>query len=191
MSGVCPGCGVAVVPGYVRCPKCRAALPHAAGRAIAAGEPGGGTAMAHRGVPLAPVLTAIGVAAAVIVGFGVLGGDREPEVSAVEPARPIEATPLEPRPPAVGAPAPGPAAPQPAAQDPGAAAAAVEDVLRRERLWGRVQLSGSQIDVRSGSCNDAAMMPAIDGKVTMLRDAGLTRLRCLAQSGAVVFERNL
>jgi uncharacterized protein (DUF1697 family) len=35
------------------------------------------------------------------------------------------------------------------------------------------------------------MEPAIEGQKAMLRDAGLTKLRCLAQSGAVVFERDL
>jgi hypothetical protein len=35
------------------------------------------------------------------------------------------------------------------------------------------------------------MPPAIDSERPVLRGAGLTRLRCLAQSGAVVFERDL
>jgi hypothetical protein len=45
--------------------------------------------------------------------------------------------------------------------------------------------------VRSGSCGDPAMRPAIEGAKVVLRGAGLTKLRCLEQSGAVVFERDL
>ena len=37
MSAVCPKCGVAVVPGYVKCPKCQAALPKLRAPTMAAG----------------------------------------------------------------------------------------------------------------------------------------------------------
>jgi len=95
---------------------------------------------------------------------------------------------------AVTAPAPAVAAPvttAPAASDPRAVAAALEDVLRRARLWGRAEISGARVDVRSGSCGDKAMRPAIESEHAVLRGAGLTKLRCLEQSGAVVFERDL
>jgi hypothetical protein len=67
----------------------------------------------------------------------------------------------------------------------------LEDTLRRQRLWGRVVITGPRVDVRSGSCADPAMRSMIEGKKPLLRGAGLTRLRCLEQSGAVVFERAL
>jgi hypothetical protein len=35
------------------------------------------------------------------------------------------------------------------------------------------------------------MRPVIEGKRSLLRSAGLTKLRCLEQSGAVGFERDL
>lgn len=67
----------------------------------------------------------------------------------------------------------------------------LEGTLRRQRLWGRVEITGRRVDVRSGSCADPAMRPAIEGRRPLLRGAGLTKLRCLEQSGAVVFERDL
>ncbi|HEY6177551.1 MAG TPA: hypothetical protein VIX73_24005, partial [Kofleriaceae bacterium] len=76
-------------------------------------------------------------------------------------------------------------------QDRRAVAAELEAILRRQRLWGRAEIAGPRIDVRSGSCADPAMRPVIDGAVAGLHGAGLTKLRCLEQSGAVVFERDL
>jgi hypothetical protein len=76
-------------------------------------------------------------------------------------------------------------------QDRRGAATELEMMLRRQRLWGRAEIVGSRIDVRSGSCADPAMSPAIDSERTTLHGAGLTKLRCLEQSGAVVFERDL
>jgi hypothetical protein len=84
-----------------------------------------------------------------------------------------------------------PAAPVTRAQDPAAAAADLERTLRGQRLWGRVMISGPRIDVRSGSCADPAMRSTIEGTSRLLRSAGLTKLRCLEQSGAIVFERDL
>jgi hypothetical protein len=74
------------------------------------------------------------------------------------------------------------------------ATAAVSDLkvtLGRQRLWGSVGITGQRIDVRSGSCSDPAMRKMIEGKTSLLHAAGLTKLRCLEQSGAVVFERDL
>jgi hypothetical protein len=77
------------------------------------------------------------------------------------------------------------------AQEGPAAVLHLEATLRRQRLWGRAEITGPRIDVRSGSCGDPAMPPAIEGERAVLRGAGLTRLRCLEQSGAVVFELDL
>jgi len=60
---VCPKCGVAVVPGYVRCPKCHFVLPPVR-RARSSISPGG-TAVQERRVPVAAIVlgvTALGVA---------------------------------------------------------------------------------------------------------------------------------
>ena len=153
----------------------------------------GGTAVEPKGFPISAVIVALGVAAAIIVVFGLRRGDRA-TLAAPSPLSPaIEATNPNP-PPRAQKPAAAQAASPPseaAAPDLAAASTDLEDTLRRQRLWGRVVITGQRIDVRSGSCADPAMRPLIDGKKPLLRGAGLTKLRCLEQSGAVVFERDL
>jgi hypothetical protein len=193
MNSVCPACGVAVLPGYVRCPKCRAGLP--LGRAKRTTADPGGTAVPQKGFPIAPVLVALAVAVAIILVFGIRSSSKKTTAQPPRPPEPIEATTVKPpaRAPFVPAavPAPAPPAPQAAAQDVAAAKADLEDTLHRQRLWGKVEIAGQRIDVRSGSCAAPAMRPLIEGKKALLRGAGLTKLRCLEQSGAVVFERDL
>ena len=193
MSSVCPACGVAVVPGYVRCPKCHAGLPSGAMRTRRPAADPGGTALAPKGFPISAVIVALGVAAVIVLVFGVRRGSKQPGAASAPPPEPIEAAnPSSPR--AIlpaAAPAPGPTAPRPGAQDPAAAASDLEGTLRQSRLWGRVVITGQRIDVRSGSCGDRAMPLLIEGQRPLLHGAGLTKLRCLEQSGAVVFERDL
>jgi hypothetical protein len=154
----------------------------------------GGTAVAQRGFPLSALLIAIGVAAGIMLVFGLRGGTKPTAAASAALPGPIEARAVE-RPPQVAAaprPAPATAAgPADSGDRERQAAAALEATLRRQRLWGRAEVSGGRVDVRSGSCGDPAMAPLIEGERAALRGAGLTRLRCLAQSGAVVFERDL
>jgi hypothetical protein len=194
MNAVCPTCGVAVVAGYVRCPKCHTALPYAGARPRrATGDPGG-TALADPRFPVSAVLIAVGVAAATILGFGLRARDKKIEAApavASEPAAPELAAQL---PVTAGAALAGLSAPTraaPGAQDPAIAVQDLEAALRRQRLWGRVQLDVARVNLRSGSCADPAMQPLIESKRSALHDAGLTKLRCVEQSGAVVFERDL
>jgi hypothetical protein len=192
MSAVCPTCGVAVVPGYVRCPKCHAGLSQSTGRIKRVTVDPGGTAVPHRGFPISSIVVGLGVAAAIILVFGLRGGSRKIEAAASAVPEPVAAMP-EPtkrtlvQPPA----APTPEAPAPVAPDARAAIGELETTLRQQRLWGRAETTGSRIDVRSGSCSDPGMRRVIDGKTQLLHGAGLTKLRCLEQSGAVVFERDL
>src|SRR5512140_695926 len=189
MSSVCPACGVAVVPGYVRCPKCHAGLSLGPGMRRAKVDPGG-TTLARKGSPVLAVIAALGVAATLILVFGLRPGSQATEAS-LPPLLPTTAATL-PDPPRTrelaAAPAPVPP-PEASPPDLAAASADLEDTLRRQRLWGRVVITGQRIDLRSGSCADPAMRPLIDGKKPLLHNAGLTKLRCLEQSGAVVFER--
>jgi type IV secretory pathway VirB10-like protein len=197
-----------VIPGYVKCPRCHAVLP-GAGALRRGGVDPGGTSVEARSFPIVPV--ALGAAALALILLLVLGrGDKKPTApaaSAVEgTAEPtnaaVQATPgndvpapdpAAPATPAPSAPAAPPAPEPPGAVEPnpGAAAAELQRELGRQRLWSSVQASGERVDVRSGSCADPAMGPTIDAALAALRGAGLTRLRCLAQSGAVVFERDL
>ncbi len=191
MSAVCPVCGVAVVPGYVRCPKCHAGLP-GGGRAKRSTAEPSGTSVAPKGFPMSAVAVAVGVAGVIILVFGLRSG-KKLEAVPVAPAEPIEIRrPVET---AHIVTEPQAAAPElaaeAAARDQHAAALELEDTLHRQRLWGRVEILGQRVDLRSGSCADKAMKPVIEGARSVLHGAGLTKLRCVEQSGAVVFERDL
>ncbi len=188
MSAVCPACGVAVVPGYVKCPKCHAHLP----RRMRTSVPAGGTAVRASGLPLALIAGAVAIGLAVFVIVG-LRDDAKPMPTAapvvadpgsLEPAAPA---PVTPQPPVIE-PSPTPSATGPS---PAEAARELERSLRSLRLWSNIEIVGTRIDVRSSACVDPAMGSALDKEVAALRDVGLTKLRCLAQSGAVVFERGL
>jgi hypothetical protein len=86
---------------------------------------------------------------------------------------------------------PPPATARIEAPDPEVPVGQLRRALSRERLWGTVEVSGTRVDVRSGTCNEPAMGRVIDAATTPLREVGLTKLRCLEQSGRVVFERDL
>jgi hypothetical protein len=183
MSGaVCPSCGVAVVPGYVRCPKCGKPLPRRPSPVV------GGTALPEQ--RRFPVLALV-IAAFTAIGVTVYFGLRKSEET-VKNAPAVE-TPV----PDTTAPeATGPTD-QPEADNTPAAPSAVdvaenlEKALKRQRLWSTVTVIGGRVDVRSGSCSDAAMKPMLDDAAPAFRAAGLTKLRCLEQSGAVVTQRDL
>jgi hypothetical protein len=80
---------------------------------------------------------------------------------------------------------------QPAGPDVQSVAADLEKTLKRERLWATVSIVGDHVDVRSGSCSDEKMAPLLDGAAASFKAAGLTRIRCLEQSGRVVTDRDL
>jgi hypothetical protein len=195
MNAVCPACGVAVVPGYVRCPRCHAGLPLGPGRTKRmTGDPGG-TALARRGFPVWVVLAVACAAVAIVVVLGLRGSSKPTVATPDVSPEPVEVAAQTVAPRVTSAPLGQPVSPQTpvaaAAPDRRAVVLELEDTLRRQRLWGRAEIVGQRIDVRSGSCADAAMRPAIESERSVLRGAGLTRLRCLEQSGAVVFERDL
>ena len=184
---MCPSCGVAVLPGYARCPKCRKPLPRRKQTVM------GGTAVetTNKG-PMMIVLGVLIIGAIVITYLGLRDGSK---TSAAPPV----ATPTQQ--PDTTAPddedttvpdQPDTTRPnQPAAPDPGAVADRLEKALKRERLWSTVSLEGNRVDVRSGSCSDPKMAGILDATAPSLKSAGLTRMRCLEQSGQVVSDRDL
>lgn len=198
MNTVCPACGVAVVPGYIKCPRCHAGLPAGFGRTKRTTLDPGGTAVPQRGFPLSVVLIGVGVAVAIIVVLALRGSSKKTEAAPPAPPEPVPAivaniANLQPRPPTVTTPsaAPAQAVPAAAVQDPRPAIAELKTALRAQRLWGAVEIVGQRVEVRSGSCADPGMRSLIEAKKSMLHGAGLTNLRCVEQSGAVVFERDL
>lgn len=192
MSGAtCPACGVAVVPGYVKCPKCHRPLPRYHRNSV---SPVGGTAVETPGSKASPVFALL---VALLVGGGIIWFfvNRKHNESAAAPAPAVEAVgsasatapPVAP-PSATATPAPAPVQPTVRADD---VAKNLESDLKKQRLWSTVAVIGDHVDVRSSSCNDAAMKTTLQATLGAFRAAGLTKLRCLEQSGAVVFARDL
>ena len=180
-GAVCPSCGVAVLPGYVRCPKCRKPLPR---RAVNAVE-GGTVVEERRAVPVVALIAAAVIGVGLIFWLGLRRSDDKPAQPSVAPAptaEPVAAEPVaaEPEPPAA-----------PTGPDPNRVVADLERDLKKQRLWAKVDIVGDRVDVRSGSCADAAMAPMLDAAAPALKAAGLTKLRCLEQSGRVVTDRDL
>ncbi len=189
MSGaVCPACGIAVVPGYVRCPKCHKPLPRFARNSI---SPVGGTVVEQKnnnGIFVAAGVALVFIGALVAHHF--LAGGKSAAVAApASVAAPAQPQPVVPTPSAPAALGPEPVvAPVVHAED---VARALKSRLDKQRLWSTVQVIGDHVDLRSAACGDAGMKPAIEQTAAQFHAAGLTRLRCLEQSGAVVFSRAL
>jgi hypothetical protein len=182
---------VPIVSGYVRCPKCHAALPYGSGRIKRTTvEPGGTAVDSGGGFPWAAVIVAVVVAGVIAVIFGFRGGSKKQEPVSM-PAEPVGSS-LAPSPVQTPtAPTPAVAAAQPAAPSPRVLAADLDRQLKRQRLWANVSVSGDRVDVRSQSCGDPQMKPALDAGTAGFHAAGLTKLRCMEESGHVVFERDL
>ena len=194
MSGaVCPACGVAVVPGYVRCPKCHRALPRFARNT--ASPVGGTTIKTKQGSPLLGIAIAVIVGGGFIAFFALRGGKHHDAAAAPAPPsspdQPVDvAAPPAPSPP----PAPLAAvAPRPvvATPNPGAIASSLQTTLQRMELWSTVSVTGARVELQSRVCRDQRLTKQLDAVAASFRAAGLTRVRCLEQSGAVVFDREL
>lgn len=185
MSGaVCPSCGVAVVPGYVRCPKCQQPLP----RLRARGVEGGTAVAAPRRSPLLAIIGVALVAIALVVYFGLRSSSKpaaKPSTAATVDEPPPEPADIPDEPQTATAPE------EPARPDPQHLANNLRRTLERQRLWSQVTIVGDHVDVQSSSCGDPAMAPVLDAAAPSFKAAGLTRLRCLEQSGRVVTERGL
>lgn len=185
MPMTCPSCGVPVVPGYARCPKCHKPLPQRAATSVE-----GGTSLEEERPRVPPaVFVGVGlVGIALILWLGLRHRSSQTTVVKAATAPPpatqaAPATDLAPAAPEVATAPKGPS--------PDAIANDVQNALRRQRLWSSVTLSGSRVDVRSGSCGDPALKATLDAAAPQFKAAGLTTLRCVEQSGAVVFTRDL
>ena len=157
----------------------------------------GGTAVEPRGARVIPMAIGVGVIGAAIAAIVLLGGGDEPAPASAGIEAMADGEPATPALPARGRTA-APAAPIETAStasaapvDPSRPIRHLERALTRERLWGTVEVTGTRIDVRSGGCDDPGMGAVVGAAIAALREAGLTRLRCLEQSGRVVFERDL
>jgi hypothetical protein len=185
-----------VVPGYVKCPKCHAALPRVTFKPKAGA---GGTALERSGgVPWPALVVALVAATGLVVWLAVRHGNSakastgSAQVAPDEvagPTQPVAAPVAAPTPPPLDTPAPTPATPQ--GPRPDEVARQLKASLDRQRLWSTVSIVGDAIEVRSSACADPAIGPVFDTIVRAARAAGLTQLRCVSQSGGVVSQRAL
>jgi pyruvate/2-oxoglutarate dehydrogenase complex dihydrolipoamide acyltransferase (E2) component len=185
MGAVCPTCGIAVVPGYVRCPKCQAALPAARRPAPAQG----GTSVAGWSIPRGPAI-AVGVLLGIVIVVAVAHHGSHAAPPAAKAAAAPGAQAAAPAAPADDI-APAPAAAGSAAPDPVGLANQLGAELQRQELWSTVEVVGNRVEVRSSACRDPAMGAALAQASPGFKAAGLTTLRCVEQSGVVVFTHNL
>lgn len=188
MSGpTCPSCGVAVLPGYTRCPKCRAKLQ---GGAVISQKVAGGTTIQDRSLPILPVAGVVVVIGGLIAFFALRDGGSSSAPAATSQPVPQPAV-------ITGGQAATPPTPDPIATitptGPSAETVATELVktLNRQRLWSEGNVIGTRLDVSSGACEEAGMAPAFDSARAQLKAAGLTQVRCLDKSGRPVFVRDL
>jgi|SRR5580704_11257681 hypothetical protein len=190
MAGaVCPACGVAVVPGYVRCPKCHRALPRFARNT--ASPVGGTTLVTKRGSPIVAVAIAVIVGGGFIAFFALRGSKASHAAAAPAPE---ETLPLPAVVPTAPSQAPVTATPAPVATstpNPGAIASQLQRTLQHMELWSTVSVTGSRVELQSSSCRDPQLEKQLAAVTASFRSAGLTHVRCLEQSGAVVFDREL
>ncbi len=192
----CPACGIAVVPGYVKCPRCGARLPSVRFRRPGTtADPGGTAVETGRGLPVIPLAIGGVVVLAVVLVLvlrhrGGSGAAKEdvlapPPVVATQPR--AQPGPVLDTPPAFTPLAPGGRTAKTAAQ----VAGDLQVTLKRQRLWSTVEIVGTTLEIHSSTCGDPQMSPALDAVMASARAAGLTRLRCLEQSGAVATTREL
>lgn len=188
MSAVCPTCGVAVVPGYVKCPKCHAKLPSFGSGRIRVVE--GGTSVPERGFPVLAIVVPVLLVAAIVAYFGFIR-------SSGEPAKPAGTDLAAPGPNPTPTPTTNPTADPdvtptpPPAPSLEAVTTDLQRALQRQRLWSTIEIVGSRVDIRSTACSETAMGPSVDAAREALRRAGATQLRCLPPAGGVVFQRDL
>ena len=186
-SATCPACGVTVLPGYARCPKCRAPLPYGSGSRV--GMTAGGTALDERKLPVLPLVAVGLVIAAGIAYFALRTHARPaPTLTPIATAAGQAITTPTPVAPTIPTNETKPIERTPSA---GAVASQLEAALKKLRLWSTVEVRGDHVDVRSGACEDPQMGPSLATAQAGFHAAGLTRLRCLEQSGRVVFEHPL
>ncbi len=188
---VCPSCGVAVVPGYVKCPKCHSPLPFGSGRRVRSTiDPGGTAVKTQEGFPIGAIAIAVLVGGGIIAFFALRGGSGK---TATPPPLPAAGDLGPVTPPTAPPPVVSPSTPTPnvARPNPETAAAQLEQSLKKQHLWSTVSVSNGRVEIRSGSCNDPAMTHELGLAHGGFRAAGLTTIRCVEQTGHVVFEHDL
>jgi hypothetical protein len=158
-------------------------------------SPVGGTTLENSGggLPIVPLVLAIVVGGGIIAFFAFRGhgskASAEPQTPEAETVHASSATVASTSPAAAVAPEAAPAKAN--GPKPDALAAELERQLKKQRLWSTVNIVGDHVDVRSGACKEPSMQASLGAMAGSFKAAGLTRIRCLEQSGAVVLDRDL
>jgi hypothetical protein len=197
-SQTCPACGINVMRGYAKCPKCHAPMPGKDGRSRRASFGGGTTSQPIETIDAGNVgggggwiwvIAGVVLVAAVIAFVATRGGGSK---KAAQAAAPVENGP------GTNAPAPlqpdnEPLQPPPSTDrpDPAYVADALEGELSVARLFSVVEVSDTLLDVRSAFCTDPRFSEITAKYIADLKAAGLTTIRCSETHGAQVFERAL
>jgi len=196
-SQPCPSCGISVMIGYQKCPKCHAPMPGAAAQRTRRGSMAGGTTSEK--IDVVPEGGGSGatlwvVALLAIAGGTAIwatqcrGGKARPTPAAIT-TEPVDQPAGRGTAPSV--PDEGPDQVAPSGPDPAFAADALEGELGGERLYATVAAIGEVLDVRSAFCAEARLGEIIARHAAELKAAGVLRVRCSETYGTQVFEREL
>lgn len=197
-SQACPACGVKVMLGYAKCPKCHAPMPSPGPRSRRSSVAGGGTTSqpmerldVESGRGWIVGLVALVLVAGMIIWAVELRGSgvtRRPSeaVMPVENGRGSESEmPAPPEPDELKLPT------LQNRPDPAYVADAFEGELARDRLFATVQAIGDLLDVRSAYCTDPRFSEIAARYLPDLKAAGIARIRCSETHGEQVYERPL
>lgn len=187
----CPSCGVAVTPGYQRCPRCHRPLPSAVRFSRIASEVGGGATSLEPEVETVARWPWYGAGIAVLAGavavivIGASGGHARaplPDDPVVddEVAEPEDDTVADEPTLAVARP-----------PDPGPAADLLARELAKIRLYATIEPLGEVVEIRSSFCAEPAMATVLGAVAPDLREAGMASVRCRALHGAEQWARAL
>ena len=186
----CPSCGIAVTPGYQRCPRCHHELPTSV-RFSRIADGGGATSTAaldesQRRWPwyLAGLVILAGAVAVVVIGSS---GGRHPAPLPDDPV--VEDQPDEPQ--AGSADDDQVQAPPPSRPDPGPIGDRLARNLARVRLYATVEVIADTVEIWSSFCADPGIPGLVAEVAPDLRDAGVITVRCRALHGAEQWSRPL
>lgn len=188
----CPACGVAVTPGYIKCPRCHAGLPRMprAGRMTA----GGGTAVETAApVPWVPIVVGVAVVGAAVAWLALRSGAAPAAPAPVAPT-PTAIEPVAPAPPPAVVPEVAPTVTAPGADVRAArtqAVAALEASLKSSRLWSKLEVAGTSVRITSALCGEAGMSAAVDAARAQLKAGDIVRVECRAGHGGLEWARDL
>lgn len=188
----CPSCGIAVTPGYQRCPRCHQPLPTSI-RMARPPEVGGGTSSLpavadgqQRWPYYLAGLAILGLAVAIIV-LGTRGKAPAP----VLPDDPVVEEVAEP---GQGDGEPEDTTPPPVpsrAPDPQPVADRLARLLAGERLFATVEAIGDTVEIRSSSCAEPRVGELLSTVTPDLKAAGVVEAHCRTPGGAEGWTRAL